>query len=848
MKYLSLIVVCLITFFSHANHVKVTKTPTWVNEVQLRSDSITSKGGGYQYLMIDYQENIPLQSSYYHNIVSVLNSEGIQEKSDLHFSFDPAYQTLTVHKLQVIRDGVIIDKIDLPIEVIQQESRQSQSLYDKSLSAIIHFDDIQKNDIIEYAYSITGYNPIYKQNYSTQLSLQYNVPINHFYYRIISEDELTYKTLDSASTPEILKKKDNIEYIWNESSFDVVSYDVQVPYWYNIQKRIDISTYKSWKDVSDIIYPLYAYNKEEIPSITEAILNKTDVKDTVLAFINFVQDDIRYLGLEAGLNAYQPHNPKFVFDQKYGDCKDKALLLVALLRSVGLEANPVLVSSWKAQTIWDNLPSIDAFNHCVVYFKKEGKSYYIDPTITNQGGDIDHIYFPNYEYGLILSDHSEALTVLPKHKIYKTSVYEEFDIKHHGEPSYLEIKTEYLGDNADEMRAYFNGNSQSKIEKSYLDYYSELYPNISVHKPVEVIDELSNSLNLFIVKEYYKMDSIWVANSEYPGILTIDLYSLAISNYIQYTNSANRTQPYSIGTPTYYNQIKHFNLPEAWPMEPLHERISGSGFEYEFEASGERNMMTLEYNYQTFLEWIPANQVKPFLKKHDEIYENMSYQISYAKEDENAGISWFSVIMIIGFICGGIFFGRKLYLNYNPITNKNVSTLKIGGWLVFPLIGLILTPFAVAYQVVTSGMLNANIWSNAGFLTNHSFLFNGLLVIESAYHVALIIFSIILIILFFQQRSSVPKLMLVYYVVTISFPILDALAIDYIINTNSLYEILGGQKILRTLAVMFIWIPYFIKSIRVKNTFGKVLLNGQLIHTGDLYKAENVNDEQEDVE
>ena len=84
------------------------------------------------------------------------------------------------------------------------------------------------------------------------------------------------------------------------------------------------------------------------------------------AIVRFVQDDVRYVGVEIGENSHRPHTPAWVLDRGFGDCKDKSLLLVSLLRAAGLEAWPSLVHASAGQRLPKSTPSPDVFNHAIV--------------------------------------------------------------------------------------------------------------------------------------------------------------------------------------------------------------------------------------------------------------------------------------------------------------------------------------------------------------------------------------------------------------------------------------------------------------------------------------------------
>lgn len=78
---------------------------------------------------------------------------------------------------------------------------------------------------------------------------------------------------------------------------------------------------------------------------TELTEGKTDFYDKAEAIGDFVQGKIRYVAIEIGVGGYQPHPADDIFRNKYGDCKDKAALLSAMLSSVGIHGALVMVDT-----------------------------------------------------------------------------------------------------------------------------------------------------------------------------------------------------------------------------------------------------------------------------------------------------------------------------------------------------------------------------------------------------------------------------------------------------------------------------------------------------------------------
>jgi hypothetical protein len=95
----------------------------------------------------------------------------------------------------------------------------------------------------------------------------------------------------------------------------------------------------------------------------------------------WVRDNVRYLAVEIGLGGYQPQPAEEVLANRYGDCKDMATLLCAMARSVSLQADQVLVSTWHNGVPDTSLPSPFHFNHAMVFCPALGDSgLWIDPT------------------------------------------------------------------------------------------------------------------------------------------------------------------------------------------------------------------------------------------------------------------------------------------------------------------------------------------------------------------------------------------------------------------------------------------------------------------------------------
>ncbi|HYK01445.1 MAG TPA: DUF3857 domain-containing protein [Thermoanaerobaculia bacterium] len=107
--------------------------------------------------------------------------------------------------------------------------------------------------------------------------------------------------------------------------------------------------------------------------------NAKERKDVVARLLAAIQKDVRYAGVEVGEGSIIPRAPRTVLANKYGDCKDKATLLVAMLREAGFPAHVALLNAGDGFDVQPELPGASAFNHAIVVVEG-APEIWVDPT------------------------------------------------------------------------------------------------------------------------------------------------------------------------------------------------------------------------------------------------------------------------------------------------------------------------------------------------------------------------------------------------------------------------------------------------------------------------------------
>ncbi len=105
----------------------------------------------------------------------------------------------------------------------------------------------------------------------------------------------------------------------------------------------------SWKSIGEWYRGLegdrLAASPEIAATATSLVEGKTGFYDRTEAVASWVQNQVRYFAIEMGIGGFQPHAASEIFRNRYGDCKDKAALLTAMLSSVGVHAALLMVDT-----------------------------------------------------------------------------------------------------------------------------------------------------------------------------------------------------------------------------------------------------------------------------------------------------------------------------------------------------------------------------------------------------------------------------------------------------------------------------------------------------------------------
>jgi hypothetical protein len=648
--------------------------PSWITRSNAGYNLSNSKllddaKDGYIDLVHELQVNMRTHTTYHRTVIRIITEAGIQNRSQVSVNYDPSYQRLLFHTISIIRNGRIINKLDLSkIKTIHQEKELERNLYNGTVESVLFLEDVRKGDIIEYAYSVQGFNPIFRDKFCDIQEMQFGAPVGQILYRVIcpSSRRLAIQYAAEIGDPVIKNQGADKIYQWSRNNVPALREQDALPSWYDPYPLVQVSEFLNWTEVSQWAGSLFTYDhplsaglKKKIAEIKAG--SKGDKEKEVLAALRFVQDEVRYMGIEMGVNSYKPNDPNKIFAQRFGDCKDKSYLLCTMLRAMDIDAAPVLINTSDKQELRNTLPSAVAFDHCTLRIILGKKTWWFDPTISFQRGGIGDISYPDYKCGLVLTDTTTDLTDIPLQAPGQVVAKEKFTLSDDHGPVKMEVTSAYTGSFADQVREEINNNSISDLQQNYLDFYDDYYKGIKVSDSLRIEEEETGGK--VITHEFYTIDKLWTLKD---GSYRAPFDGVLIHSLINKPKAHVRTMPIAINYPTHYTEDIQILVPEDWDLDRPSTEVRSSSFLFKQTVASSSRMVHITYEYQTLKDHVPAGEAMDFLADCDKMEYDLGYDLiqhgdrnahSYSEPQPSQGLGMDNNLMkslLCLFLLGGI--------------------------------------------------------------------------------------------------------------------------------------------------------------------------------------------------
>lgn len=823
--------------------VGIAPCPEWVEAVPLPMEKDTSSGReaisyGVKNLLFDNQIFLgQTNASYYHCAYRFLTEAGVRDSSSIQITYDPSYQSVAFHSLRRLRNGQVIDSLKSEsLRVLNRENNLELNLLDGRNTLLALLEDVRVGDVVEYAYTLSGDNPIFEGRYSGSFLFRWTVPLLRHRLRILLPADRTLRQRlygEGAFEPARRLFADKREWLWEQTNVPPVQLEGNFPLWHKPLPEVALSEYASWAEVARWA----SANFRATNRVTQALVPQladwqllTSEEDRTVAALDFVQNEIRYFGLELGTGSHRPNPPDLVLHRRFGDCKDKAALLCALLAELKIRAEPVLVNALTRGRIEEELPSPLAFNHAIVTAQVAGNTVWMDPTCTNQRGPLRQRFLPPYEKVLVVSDSttglcSQAISTWDDSGIV---INECFILRDRNEPATLTVRSVCKGREAERYRAQLASRSRSDWERGQLNYYAQRYAEVELNRAVDVADSTNN--NTVCTTARYLIRNMWRPSPVQTNRLAVTFAAQELEPYVRQPATVLRRTPLGLPYPSHVSQLIEVALPGDWRIKPEKVVFEDTYLFFSFTSTYTNRLLTLNYQLRTLADSVPLADMAKHLRLRRQIAQSLEYSVLKGMEGSASFTFNSPLVSLWAAWCAMLMALWTIAYRYHPAppplpTIGDETPSGIGGWLILPCIGLAVgLCSALARLVKLHFCLNATIWHNLTMPESPAYhaLWRPVLILELlgiTFLVALITLNIILLL---RHRSSFPRFMILLIATNLLLEAGDSFLgqqIPAVAAAIKQQQVVVAQS--QALLGAFIWIPYFLVSRRVRNTFRK---------------------------
>lgn len=821
----------------HAAEYRVASAPDWITPIEVDPGMPTPAGqtsGGAFHLLSDMQLRAgPGPAVRYNRFATrAIDSQGLGEIAHVEIDFDPSFQTLTLHHVDVVRDGRRVARLPgAEVRVIQREKELEYRIYDGRKTATLFLEDVRVGDIVDYAFSVEGENPAFAGAIFGQTPMQWSVPVGIDHTRLLvpAGRRVDVQSRNGAGEPVVRELPAHREYVWLHRDVQPLHGEEGEPAWLDRHAHARWSEFPDWAAVAAWAAPLYTADAPlgpELEARIAGIAREHEAPETrTAAALRFVQGEIRYLGVEVGIGSFRPNPPRTVFERRFGDCKDKTLLMLALLDRLGVEAQPALVHTDVGRGLPDAVLAPNSFNHVIVRARIGGKDYWLDPTRDVQPGRLDRVYQPDFGHALLVAAEGGALVEMQPGQVPSRR---QIDVvidarKGMDAPATMSITTTMEFAAAENMRRTLASEPREEIAKDYLNFYSNYYRGLRSAGPLEVKDDTTE--NRITLVERYEVDGFWTPVDD-EGLRTASVSAADLYDYLKSPAMPRRLTPLAINHPVDVTLTTDVHLHEDWPIKEERTAIDSPGFSLERSVRGEdqgRRVVMVD-RFRSRAHQVSASDAPGHAAKLEQAGDSLGYQLTWRANAGAAGVNW--TVALIATLLMGIYLSAAVLLYRHdpagPVAPLDPALQGIGGWLILPAIGVVVTPLMVLAELVAGlevySLATWTLLTTAGSDQYHP-LWEPLLLFALAANLGILVLSCLVLVLFFQRRRSAPKLYIAMICGSALVVLIDHLGARQIPAAAAEITPKEVVEVGRAIVSAILWSSYFLVSKRVRSTF-----------------------------
>jgi tetratricopeptide (TPR) repeat protein len=408
-----------------SDKVELGPVPAWVKPTALPADPGKPTDSAIKFLLTDWQFRFSSSGDegYINNIVRVQTPQGLTALGTITLPWNPATSKLTVHHVHIVRGTQVIDVLanGPGFTVLRRENSLEYAALNGVLTAVLQPAGLQVGDVLDLAFTLTRYDPVLAPASEWVVSGWPNLPISQLRVRASwkSPTVMRWQASDLMKGVRESHHQEETEVTATVDDAAPVVLPNLAPSRFRTGRQLMFTSLVSWTEIANRLAPLYVHAATLSPQsplqseVSRIRAAGTDPATRALAALALVQDQVRYVFLGMNEGALVPADADETWTRRFGDCKGKSALLVALLHALDIDAEPVAVNTLAGDSVSTALPMVTAFNHVLVRAHIGGKIYWLDGAGSG-ARQLEDLAAPPYRAGLPLVTGGELTPIAPE--------------------------------------------------------------------------------------------------------------------------------------------------------------------------------------------------------------------------------------------------------------------------------------------------------------------------------------------------------------------------------------------------------------------------------------------------
>ncbi|MBK9432294.1 MAG: tetratricopeptide repeat protein [Sphingomonadales bacterium] len=608
------------------------ETPqSWIEQVDL-SQVLKQKPDSKNFIVVlDKQAKFEhgVQHSYFDLVFRIQSAELLtQMGSLLSAQWHPDRGDMIVHRLEILRNGETIDalKNGTKFEVLRREAGLGQNQINGILTGTAQITGLQLGDLVRFSVTTSAANAALDGR-AESLSLIPTAEIGTDFNRLRTiwpkSEHLNYKLFGEKIASELTEKDGYSVLIVPAIAPKQTEMPEDAPHRFKVKPNLMVTQFTDWKDVSRATAKLYKTDSliaadsalaAEVGRIASAT---SDPKVRTAMAVRLVQDKIRYLFNGLGFGNYVPQTPQQTWELRYGDCKAKTLLLLAILNELDIDAQPVLVNASVKDAATVMTPGFFVFDHILVRARVGQRTFWLDGTDTGTRiNDLEDI--PPHRYGLPVTAEGAELEELGIAKPGRPlkEVRLTYDLSAGLVlPAFFDMQLKLRDEDARNLRASQTQNN-AKVFKEELNTVAGKYIVEGIVTESSFVYDEEKSEAVITAKGISYLD--W---SKKDGASNLDIWSVIDGKEIKADRKKRewRAIPLDLGSGWSYQEKAEFILPKTQSsfqlkgLATISEAIAGHHLDRNTELGDGKVVFSENYYLK---QWeLPTSEIAPEIRK-----------------------------------------------------------------------------------------------------------------------------------------------------------------------------------------------------------------------------------------